>query len=283
MPQLFDTHAHLNLREFADDWREVAENSLTKGVFVINVGVNYLSSRKAVDIARERGRGMWAAIGLHPENILVGQQPGTNDRCVPENIKEADFDADAYRELARSSDRVVAIGEIGLDYLRLPKNESAAAAIKEKQEAVFRKQLALARGLDLPVIIHSRLAHRELIDILQNEARANGPISGVVHCFTGTAGDAREYYDLGLYFGLNGIIFKFDANEAIAKMPLDRILLETDCPYLSPLKEVKRNEPQYVSVVAERVAQIRGESIGSVIEAATENSKKLFGLTYFKR
>jgi len=278
LPQLFDTHAHLNLKEFADDWREVADNSLERGVFVINVGVNYLSSKRAVDIAHEYGPGLWAAVGLHPENILADGKTDNSDRCVPENVKEADFDAEIYRELAQSSDRVVAVGEIGLDYLRLPKNEAAAAVIKEKQGSVFRKQLALARGLDLPVIIHSRMAHRDLIEILQNEAKTNGPVRGVVHCFTGTAADAREYYGLGLYFGLNGIIFKFDVNEAIAKMPLDRILLETDCPYLSPLPEIKRNEPRYVLTVAERVAQIRGENIETVIEAATENSKKLFGI-----
>jgi len=123
LPQLFDTHAHLNLKEFADDWKEVADNSLKKGVFAINVGVNYLSSKRAVAIAREYGNGLWAAIGLHPENILIGDASEDCDYCIPENIPETDFNAAVYRELARSSDKVVAIGEIGLDYLRLPKNE----------------------------------------------------------------------------------------------------------------------------------------------------------------
>lgn len=276
LPQIFDTHAHLNLKEFADDWRQVADNSLAKGIFTINVGVNYPSSERAVAIAREYGRGLWAAIGLHPENILVGGTAGGRDYCIPENIPENDFNTDAYRKLARSSDKVIAIGEIGLDYLRLPKNKETAAAIKIKQENVFRKQLALARELDLPIIIHSRLAHRELLDILQDEYKTNGPIRGVVHCFTGTAADAWEYYQLGLYFGLNGIIFKFDINDAIVKMPLDRILLETDCPYLSPVKEVKRNEPQYVLNVAQRVAQIRREPVETIIAAAAMNTQALF-------
>lgn len=277
LPQLFDTHAHLNLKEFADDWREVADNSLKKGVFVINVGVNYPSSERAVAFAREC-EGLWAAIGLHPENIAIGGISGNCEPLVPENIPEADFDSNIYRELAKSSDKVVAIGEIGLDYLRLPKDKEKASAIKIKQEQIFRRQLALARELGLPVVIHSRMAHEDLIAVLENEAKANGPVRGVVHCFTGTAADAARYYDLGLYFGLNGIIFKHDINDAIAKMPLDRILLETDCPYLSPVKEVKRNEPQYVLAVAERVSQIRNEPLETVIAASWENTKILFDI-----
>lgn len=276
MPQLFDTHAHLNLKEFSDDWREVADNSLAKGVFVINVGVNYLSSQKAVDIAREYGHGLWAAIGLHPENIITGGENKITDGCIPENIKEIDFDANAYSNLAKSCSKVVAIGEIGLDYLRLPKNEALAQAIKEKQKDIFKKQLMFARQMNLPVIIHSRMAHNDLIESLKKDFKTSGPVGGVVHCFTGTVEDARQYYDLGLYFGLNGIIFKYDINDAIAKMPLDRILFETDCPYLSPSKEIKRNEPQYISLIAERVAQIRNEPMEAVIEAANENSKRLF-------
>ncbi len=287
LPQIFDTHAHLNLKEFADDWRQVAADSLERGVFVINIGVNYPSSERAVAIAREYGRGLWAAIGLHPENILVGA-PQNRDHCIPENIPETDFNADAYRRLARSSDKVVAIGEIGLDYLRLPKDKEKSGAIKTKQKKVFCRQLALARELDLPVIIHSRLAHEDIIAILENEAKANGPVRGAVHCFTGTAADAARYYDLGFYFGLNGIIFKRDINDAIARMPLDRILLETDCPYLlppladiasgGPLSQIKRNEPRYVVNVAQRVAQIRNEPVETVIAAATGNTQALFGV-----
>jgi len=161
------------LKEFSGDWRQVAENSLKKGVFVINVGVNYPSSERAVALSRECD-GLWAAIGLHPENLVVGGMPDNCDPSVPENIPEADFDSGIYRELARSSDRVVAIGEIGLDYLRLPNDKEKAAAIKIKQDQILRRQLALARELCLPVVIHSRMAHDDLIAILEMKPRQMG-------------------------------------------------------------------------------------------------------------
>jgi TatD DNase family protein len=138
--------------------------------------------------------------------------------------------------------------------------------------------LQLAAELDLPAIIHSRMAHEETIGILREFAGVKGKIRGVIHCFTGTAEEAGGYYDLGLYFGLNGIIFKLDLDQALVKMPLDRILLETDCPFLSPLPEIARNEPRFVKNVAERVAHIRNDSIDNVVEAATANAKKLFNL-----
>ncbi len=239
---------------------------------MINVGVNLLSSRKAVKIADKYDNGVWAAVGMHPE--CLGDKKTGKD----ENVQEPEFDVAAYRELAKSSKKVVAIGETGLDYLRLPKNDAKATAIKEKQAKIFQQQLALARELDLPVIIHSRLAHEDLIKILQKEAAKKGEIKGVVHCFTGTSADARQYFDLGLYFGLNGIIFKLKQDNIIARLPLERILLETDCPYLSPLPEIKRNEPRYVIEVAKRVAQIRNDSVDTIIESSFANAKKLFGI-----
>ncbi|MFZ3073710.1 MAG: TatD family hydrolase [Minisyncoccales bacterium] len=276
---LIDTHAHLNLEAFDNDRRQVIENSLDKGVFMINVGVNYASSLRAVEIAQESGGGVWAAAGLHPENIDDDFHPDPKDFRRPEDIKEPAFDSDLYRKLARSSPKIVAIGEIGLDYLHLPKDEIKAPRIRDKQADVFKQQLALARELDLPVIIHSRMAHNDTINILREFAGFGGRVNGVIHCFTGNAEEMRQYRGLGLYFGINGIIFKLDLNEAIAQMPPDRILLETDCPFLSPLPEVKRNEPQFVLNVAERVAQIRNDSVETIIEASTENAKKLFGIS----
>jgi TatD DNase family protein len=278
MPRLVDTHAHLNLEAFDNDRRQVIESSLNEGVFMINVGVNYASSLRAVEIADESGAGVWAAIGLHPENIDDDLHPDAKDFRRPEDIKEPEFNAELYRALAESSERVVAIGEIGLDYLHLPKDEAKASQIRLKQQAIFKQQLALARELVLPVIIHSRTAHADTIRILRQFAGSAGSINGVIHCYTGNAKEARLYYDLGLYFGLNGIIFKIDLNEAITGMPLDRILLETDCPFLSPLPEIKRNEPRFVINVAERVAQIRNDSSDTIMEAATANAIKLFGI-----
>jgi TatD DNase family protein len=276
MPRLIDTHAHLNLEAYDSDRRQVVEKSLLEGVFMINVGVNYASSLRAVEVAQEHGPGVWAAVGLHPENIDDDLHPDPKDFRKPEDIKEPEFNADLYRELARSSDRVVAVGEMGLDYLHLPKDEAKAARIRDKQAKVFKQQLTLASELCLPAIIHSRMAHKDTIGILRGFAGPGGSINGVVHCFTGTAKESGQYFDLGLYFGLNGIIFKLDLKEAVAQIPLGRILLETDCPFLSPLPEIKRNEPRFVLNVAERVAQIRNDSVDTIIEAATGNAKKLF-------
>jgi len=297
MPRLIDTHAHLNFADYDNDWREVIEKNLEAGVSMINVGVNYASSERAVELVGESARGIWAAVGLHPQNIDDDLHPEAKDFIQPalgearpdgrpEDIKEPVFNVELYRQLARSSEKVVAIGEIGLDYLRLPKDEIKASAIRLKQQNVFKQQLDLAAELGLPAIIHSRTAHKDTIRILRQFAAAGGKINGVIHCFTGNAKEANQYYDLGLYFGLNGIIFKLDLGQAIANMPLDRILLETDCPFLSPpmaslaeggpLPEVKRNEPRFAMNVAERVAQIRNDSVETIIEAATANAEKLF-------
>ena len=135
-------------------------------------------------------------------------------------------------------------------------------------------QLVLAKELDLPVIIHSRLAHSDLVSVL----REFGAIRGVVHCFNGSVAELEEYLDLGLCIGLNGIIFKKDISDAIKKIPANRILLETDCPFLSPLPEKKRNEPKYVLEVAQRVSQIRNESVQAIIGKTVENAKTLFKL-----
>jgi TatD DNase family protein len=256
----------------------VIARSLESGVSMINIGVNYESSLRAVVIAGEYNSGVWAAIGLHPENIGGNQRLDGNNPQKPENIKESEFDAKKYRALAQSSKKIVAIGETGLDYLRLPKDEARATAIREKQTDVFKQHLALAFDLNLPVIIHTRMAHKETIEILREFAGFSGSVNGVIHCFTGNAEEMRQYRGLGLYFGINGIIFKLDLNEAIAQMPPDRILLETDCPFLSPLPEVKRNEPQFVLNVAERVAQIRNDSVETIIEVSAKNAKRLFGI-----
>lgn len=276
MLKLFDTHAHLNLAEFSGDYEDVIARSLESGVSMINVGVNYGSSLRAVGIAGEYNSGVWAAIGLHPENIGGNQRLDDNNPQKPENIKESEFDAKKYRALAQSSKKIVAIGETGLDYLRLPKDEARATAIREKQADVFKQHLALAFDLNLPVIIHTRLAHGDTIKILREFAGSGGRVNGVIHCFTGSVEEMRQYRGLGLYFGINGIIFKLDLNEAIAQMPPDRILLETDCPYLAPPGLPARNTPLNLPAIARQLAQIRNENMETVIEVTTANAKKLF-------
>jgi TatD DNase family protein len=183
-----------------------------------------------------------------------------------------EFDKEKYKELAKSK-KVVAIGEIGLDYYYRPKSKTKLEQLKQKQKEVFLQQLEMAEGLNLPVIIHCRMAHDDIIKILENKSG----ITGVVHCFTGNWEQAQKYMDLGFYIGINGIIFKFKIDEVIKKIPLDKILIETDCPYLTPPEAgIERNEPRFVKIVAKRIAELKGITFEEVVEKTTENAKKLF-------
>ena len=297
--ELIDTHAHLNFTDYASDFNEIIENSQKMGISIINVGTNYNSSKRAVELAESYPAGVFAAIGLHPSNIRGDTSKPDPDK--PEDVAEPDFDAEIYGRLC-SSKKVVAVGEIGLDNFRLPKSKTKANIIKEKQLDVFLKQVGFARAQKLPVVIHCRNAHDEMIDILARDFSKNGPVEGVIHCFTATKEQAEKYYNLGFYFGLNGILFKADLNEAVAAMPLDRILLETDCPFLAPPRqqarfalratrqgrgsplqegvadEPARNTPLNLPIIANRVAQIRNDSVDTIIDSCTNNARKLFGI-----
>lgn len=251
---LIDTHAHLNFNAYKEDSSKVLQRSLDSGVWMINVGSQYLTSKRAVEMAEKYENGVYAAMGIHPIHLEMEV-----------------FDSEKYKELAKS-EKVVAIGEIGLDY----KPEYASS--KEKQKSVLSQQLKLAEELDLPVIFHCRMAHDDLIKILsENSSRT----SGVVHCFTGSWKQAQEYLGMGLYLGFNGIIFKLNLDEIIEKTPLDRILLETDCPYLTPspavaLVKAGRNEPIFVKYVAEKIAKIKNLSYEEISRTTTDNARKLF-------
>ena len=253
---LIDTHAHLNFNAYKEDGLKVLQRSLDNDVWMINVGSQYPTSKRAVETAEKHREGLpagrqgaYAAVGLHPIHLET----------------EA-FDYEKYKELAKSK-KVVAIGEVGLDY----KPEYALS--KEKQKSVLSQQLKLAEELGLPVIFHCRMAHEDLIKILSENSSRN---FGVVHCFTGTWKQAEKYLGMGLYFGFNGIIFKLKLDEIIKKTPLDRILLETDCPYLTPPQEDGRNEPIFVKYVAEEIAKIKKLSYEEVAEITTQNAQKLF-------
>ncbi|OGZ23404.1 MAG: hypothetical protein A3A08_00130 [Candidatus Nealsonbacteria bacterium RIFCSPLOWO2_01_FULL_41_9] len=250
-----DTHSHLNFKDFQKDATEVIERSLAGGVWMINVGSQYSTSERAVELAERYPEGVYAAIGLHPIHAI-----------------DEEFNYEEYKKLALSdSRRVVAIGEIGLDY------KSEYVLSKEKQREVLLKQLDLSKELNLPVIIHCRMAHDDLIKEIRSRNEIGSPkITGVIHCFTGNWREAQEYLDMGFYLGFNGVIFKLNLDEVIEKTPLERILIETDCPYLTPPQEEGRNEPLYIKYVAEKIAQLRNITVDQVAEATAQNAKKLF-------
>lgn len=277
---LIDTHAHLNFNAYKTDFEEVIRRCLKNDIWVINVGTQYKTSKKAVEIAERYKEGVYATIGLHPIHLNTGLVKKKLDQEeVTFNSREEDFDYEKYKELAKS-EKVVAIGEIGLDYYYKPKTKRKLELFKEKQKEVFLKQLNLAKELNLPVIFHCRMAHKDLIEILSENPEVK-PQKAVAHGFVGNLEELQKYLDLGFYIGFNGIIFKsikgINFEENIKRMPLDKILIETDCPYLAPPPfENQRNEPLYVKYVAEKIAKIKNLSFEEIAKITTENAKNLF-------
>lgn len=243
---LIDTHAHLNFAAFNSDFDKVIEKCLSEDIWMINVGAKYDTSKKAADIAEQYDKGVFASIALHPIHA-----------------KDEEFDIAKYKELAKSK-RVVAVGETGLDYFK------DYASFKDKQEEVFLKHIELAEELNLPIIIHCRMAHEDTMKILSEHK-----ISGVIHCFSGNWNQAKKYLDMGFYLGINGIMYKLDLKEVIEKTPLNRLLLETDCPYLG---RERRNEPVFIREIAKDIARIKNISFREVAETTTQNAQQLFGI-----
>ncbi len=262
---LIDSHAHLNFRDFKDDFDEVIKRSLARDVWLINVGSNYQTSKKAVEIAEKYPKGVWAAIGLHPIHA-----------------RDEDFDREKYKELVLRSlgegGKVAAIGEIGLDYYK------DYGSFKDRQKGILSEQISLAQELNLPIIFHCRKAHKELLEILNYKLQTkNYKLKGAIHCFSGSWSEAKKYLGLGFYLGFNGIIYKLNLREVIEKTPLERILIETDCPYLapplarrSPKGEGSRNEPIFVKYIAREIAAIKKTDFRAVADITTKNAKDLF-------
>jgi len=289
---MFDTHAHLNFKAFDKDREEIIQKCLQENIWMINVGTNFFSSKLAVDIANKYEKGVYASVGLHPMNIKINEKFKIQP-CLPagrnaklqfevqnynkEDTLEEKFDYKEYKKLAQDK-KVVAIGEIGLDYYHKPKTKIRLEEFKNKQKEIFLKQAKLAQELNLPIIIHCRMAHQEMIEILkQNFINDKQKIKGVIHCFTGTYQQAKEYLKIGFLLGFNGIIFKLDLAQVIKEAPLEKILIETDCPYLSPPGyNQKRNDPTGVKYVAKKIARIKQIPLEEVADQTTENAQKLF-------
>ncbi len=253
---LFDSHAHIDDEKFDIDREEVIQRAINNGVTgVINVGASMESSARSVALA-EKFEGIYAAVGIHPHDAQDA------------------LDTD-YEQLVRwtALDKVVAIGEIGLDYYY-------DLSPRDVQRSVFIRQLDVARQTNMPFIIHDRDAHGDLLEILKKEAKG---LKGVLHCFSGSLEMANEVIKMGLYISIAGpVTFKNAAKlpEIVTKVPLEYLLVETDSPYLTPQPyRGKRNEPAYVKLVAEQVANLRGIELEVLAKATSENTKKLFGIS----
>ncbi|MDD2496775.1 MAG: TatD family hydrolase [Desulfitobacteriaceae bacterium] len=253
---LFDTHAHLNDEKFAEDLPQVVERAVQAGVTrVANIGFDVPSSVLAVKIAKQYP-GMYAVIGVHPHDAKTLN-------------KEALFKL----EILAREPQVVAVGEIGLDYYY-------DLSPREVQKKAFREQIHLAKELKKPVVIHDRDAHSDTMEILKEEKA--GEYRGIIHCFSGSWEMARQCMFLGFYIALGGPVTFANANKLldIARLvPLDRLLIETDSPYLSPHPfRGKRNEPARVRQVAEKIAELRGIPLGDLIAATTNNALEIYGI-----
>jgi len=253
--KLIDSHAHLDDRAFAKDRAAVIARAFAEEIGIITIGADLRSSREAVRLA-ERHRRIWATVGAHPHGAKH-------------------VDASTLEEFERFAKRdvVVAIGEIGLDYYR-------DLSPRDVQRRAFREQLDLARRLDLPICLHNRESTDDLLAILRKAGDAH---RGVVHSFLGDSSLAGEFIGLGLHLGIGGPM-TFPKNgglrEAVKHAPLGRLLIETDCPYLTPVPyRGRRNEPSYVAHVAEEIARVKGITVEDVCRRTTENAVRLFDLS----
>jgi len=270
---LVDTHTHVNFNAFKEDGDEVVRRSLDSETWMINVGSQSSTSARAVKMAEKYEKGVYAAIGLHPSHLFESYQDAEE---LSFKTRAEEFDYNFYKDLAKSK-KVVAIGEIGLDYYHLPKD--GAEELKKKQKEVLVKQIELAQELNLPVIFHCRDAYDDLLDLIKKMTKIP---RGVLHCFADTYETAQKFLELGFMISFTGIATypKADSvREAVKKIPLEKMMIETDAPYLSPQPiRGTRNEPIYVKHVAEEIAKLRGLSFDEVAKATTENAIRFFKL-----
>ncbi|HNV12906.1 MAG TPA: TatD family hydrolase [bacterium] len=280
-----DTHCHLNFKDFKDDYKDVAERALSNEVEMIVVGSEIKTSSRSVSLSKEFEQGVYSAIGLHPihlQDILI-KNDNENGKYEFRSKKE-EYREDDYLNLVKSGGKkIVAIGEIGLDYYHIEgDSEKKVDEVKKLQQDVFYKQLELAQKVNLPVIIHCREAHDDLFAILKDFYSRNSFKKewGVIHCFSGNLDQAKKYWDLGLLTSFTGLItFVKQWDSLIEQAPLEKIMIETDSPYLSPTPfRGQRNEPLYVKEVAKRIAEIKKMDISIVKKEIFNTSKKFFNI-----
>jgi len=278
MPKLIDTHAHVNFVAYKNDGDQVVNRALANNIWIINSGSQNETSRRAVEYANKFPQGVYATIALHPIHLRTEKVVEVLDEqeALDFETKEEKFDYNFYKNLAMDP-KVVAIGETGLDYYHLQTENIEGQ--KALQKEIFIKHLELARETGKPIVIHCREAYNDLLEIIKFHA-SSFKLQGVVHSFVGRWSQAQQFLELGFHLGFNGIItFARDYDKLIKNAPLEKIVLETDCPYLAPVPfRGKRNEPLYVKYVAEKIAEIKGISFDDVADTTTKNAMRLFNI-----
>jgi TatD DNase family protein len=255
MLNIFDTHAHYDDEAFNED-REVLLGLLPKeGVsHVMTCGTNLVTSYRSLQLAQKYDY-IYCALGFHPE----------------EAHEERKGDLDTIRELLENEPKAKAVGEIGLDYYW---EENAP---RDVQIDLFRRQIEIAKELDLPVIVHDREAHEDTFSIL-SEMRPKG----VLHCYSGSKEQALQYTEMGFYIGLGGVVTFKNARKAVEvaeSIPIDKLLLETDCPYMAPVPHRgERNDSRLISLVAEKIGEIRGMDPQEILDITNSNAEEFFGI-----
>ncbi len=265
----FDTHAHTNFAAYGEESGEVVKRALDSGVWMTNVGTSLATSQSAAELALRYKEGVYATVGLHPSHTWqVVDDPDEG------KVNEMQgFDESRYEALL--NEKVVAVGEIGLDYFRVPADDAKA---KELQKQAFVAQLRFAKKHSLPVVIHCRDAYQDCLEILRTEYQSRG----IIHSYTGDWETAKKFLDLGFHVALNGILM-FDKTgklrEVCRNLPSDRILSETDAPYLAPPPyRGKRNEPVYVKYIVDAMAQHRGVDPHEMAKLTFENALVAYGV-----
>ncbi len=279
---IIDTHCHLNFRDFKDDYLDVIERAISNNIYMIIVGSEFKTSQRALNLADSFSKGVYASVGLHPIHLQDTLIENDNENGKYKFVSKGEnLIIDNYKKLIKSSKKVLAIGEIGLDYYHIKaKNKEEEIKVKEKQKIVFKEQLELAKEFNLPVIIHCRDAHEDLYNILKDFSDKNNLKNewGVIHCYSGDYDLAQKYFSLGLKISFTGLIsFVNNWDETIKKSPLEKIMVETDSPYLSPAPHRgQRNEPLFVKEVVKKIADLKNLELKEVEDIIFKNSKDFF-------
>ena len=263
MPYLIDSHCHLDFEDFDSDREEVIRRAYGAGIKkFINVGCTLERAKRSIEIAKKYNF-IFASVGLHPQEANRGDEKFFSE----------------LRKLLKEP-KVVAIGECGLEYQI--QNSPPGKINKEKQREVFLRHLDLAAEFNKPVIIHCRNAYMDILEILREEKRKNAGLRGVVHFFTGRLSQAKELFELGFLISFAGVItFTSDYDKVIRAAPLEKIMVETDAPFVAPAPyRGRRNEPLYVKYIAEKIAEIKNLALEEVAKITTKNVIELFALPH---